>query len=371
MKIEAVRPKAYLDISIGSNKIGRIVVELFTDLAPNSSENFFNLVKGIDINGKSYTYQGNTFHRVIKNFVIQAGFLDQANISTIYGENTDKPIPGENLSQPLDSPFLLCSANNGDVNANGSQFFITTFPQPHLSGKHSVFGKVIHGKSVVREIERAKTNKENVPELPITIDECGEWNDGMEVPIFNACYDTIGGDVYEEYPDDDETIDKESSESVFNASVKIKESGTLLFKAGEKYKAFLKYRKCLRYVMEYIPDQDQEPEWFDKYSDLKKKLYLNLSLVCLQLKNYTKAIDYSSYLLDLSNITSQDKSKALFRRGSCLLELKKYKQALVDLQAAQEILPQDAAITKAVEKYETLIEQEKNREKAKYAKFFS
>ncbi|RLV90053.1 Peptidyl-prolyl cis-trans isomerase CYP7 [Spathaspora sp. JA1] len=372
MKIKTVRPKAYLDISIGDEPIGRIVVELFTDLALNSSTNFLNLVKGIQLGDNYYTYQGNAFHRIIKNFVIQAGSFDDGNISTIYGDDAiDKPIPGENLDQPLDSPFLLCSANNGDANINGSQFFITTFPQPHLTGKHSVFGKVIHGKSVVREIERANTNSDNVPQQPVTITNCGEWNDTMEVPVFNACYDTIGGDIFEEYPDDDENIDKDSSESVYNAAVKIKESGTLLFKTGAKDKAYLKYRKCLRYVMEYIPDQDQEPNWFAQYSDLKKKLYLNLSLVCLQLKNYTKAIDYSSYLLDLDNIEQLDKSKALFRRGCCLIELKKYKSALNDLKIAQEILPSDVAINNTVTKCETLIEQEKNKERTKYSKFFS
>ena len=62
-----------------------------------------------------------------------------------------------------------------------------------MAGKYSVFGHVIHGKSIIREIERVKTNKDDVPESNVVIDQCGVWTDDMPVPIFNASYDTIGG----------------------------------------------------------------------------------------------------------------------------------------------------------------------------------
>ncbi|KAK6455748.1 cyclophilin-like domain-containing protein [Scheffersomyces xylosifermentans] len=391
MKVTAVRPFAFLDISIGGKEIGRIVVELYDDLAPKSSKNFINLCKGVEAKNQetqgveTLGYKNTVFHRVLKNFVIQGGDLKygkvdassnypheklgQGNISTI-----DPPalIEGENLTEPLDGPFKLCMANNGNKDANGSQFFITTYPQPHLTGHHTVFGRVVHGKSVVREVERVRTNKENIPNKDevVLIHNCGEWDESMSVPVFNASYDTRGGDIYEEYPDDDEHIDKESSESVYIASTKIKESGTLLFKAGEKQQAFLKYRKCMRYIMEYIPDEDQEPEWYAKYIDLKKKVYLNLSLVCLQLKNYTKAVDYSSYLLEMGNLSNQDKAKAHFRKGSSLIELKKYKLALADLNAAHSIVPDDVAINRELTRCEGLLEVQKQAEKAKYAKFF-
>lgn len=122
--------------------------------------------------------------------------------------------------------------------------------------------------------------------------------------------------------------------------------------------------------MEYIPDQDQEPEWYEKYIDLKKKVYLNLSLVCLQLKNYVKAVDYSSYLLEMDNASSQEKAKAHFRKGSGLIELKKNNLALVDLEAANKLVPDDAAINRELTRCQDLIERQKKEEKAKYAKFF-
>lgn len=385
MKLELIRPCSYIDISIGGTKIGRIVVELFEDLAPKASENFIKLCNGSQKNqdGSPLTFKGNYFHRVIKNFVIQAGDIengrsikDYPNVDigkggvSIYNNDT---FEDENVSEPLDSPFKLCMANVGIANANKSQFFITTFPQPHLNGKHTVFGKVIHGKSVVREIERVNTDNQNIPkqENIVLIEDCGDWTENMDVPVYNACYDQIGGDIYEEYPDDDENIDRESSELVYNASTKIKESGTLLFKKGMKQEAFLKYKKCLRYVMEYIPDEDQEPEWYKKYLTIKKKLYLNLSMVCLGLKNFIKAADYSSYLLDMNNLTTQERAKGHYRYGCSLIELKKYDEALTELKSAKNLVPEDSAIEAQLNKCELLMETKKQREKAKYAKFFS
>lgn len=370
---------AFLDIEIDGVPTGRIVVDLYQAAAPLATKNFINLLPD---------YKNVIFHRVLKNFVIQLGDIDfgrkgKVNAeklgtggsckldNTEKSENTDGESPrffdDENLD-PLDKPFILCMANNGP-NQNGSQFFITTFPQPHLSGKHTVFGNVVGGKSVVREIERVDTNKQNVPLREVVIVDCGIWTSDMPVPVYNASYDPRGGDIYEEYPDDDTNIDKESSESVFKALEKIKESGTLLFKAGEKKAALLKWIKCLRYVMEYFPDQDQEPEWYAKYMDIKKKLYLNMSLVCLQLKNYEKAVDYSSYLLDIQGTTTQEKAKAYFRMGSAQIERRKYKDAQRCLLEAKKLVD-DKGVEKELERANAMLEKLKQNEREKYSKFF-
>lgn len=385
MKVEVVRPYAYLDISIGKVPKGRIVLELYDDKAPKAVENFLTICKGTKLNqdGTPITYKNNYFHRALKNFVIQAG--DIVNCKTHEGTKymTEKAGTGnvstlseglfglENTDEPIDGPFKLCTANT-DINANGSQFFITTYPQPHLNGKHTVFGRVKHGKSIVREIERVSSNKDNFPveEQMVLIEDCGEWDDTMDVPVYNACYDQIGGDIYEEYPDDDENIDKDSSELVYIASNKIKESGTLLLKQGKRKEALLKYAKCLRYVMEYIPDDEQEPEWYIKYYELKKKLYLNLSLVNLQIKDYKRTIDFATYLLDMNNLTAQDKAKGLYRRGVAYCMTNKFKEAIKDLKQASTIVPDDEAIKKELVKAEESLDNKKNEEKARYSKFF-
>ena len=68
-----------------------------------------------------------------------------------------------------------------------------------------------------------KTNKDDVPESNVVIDQCGVWTDDMPVPIFNASYDTIGGDIYEEYPEDDNSnFNQESTEEAFSVASKSK-----------------------------------------------------------------------------------------------------------------------------------------------------
>merc|ERR1712194_993660 len=72
-----------------------------------------------------------------------------------------------------DRPYLLSMANRGK-NTNGSQFFVTTQPAPHLDGLHVVFGEVISGKEVIKKIEHQPCNEKSRPYNPCTISNCGE-----------------------------------------------------------------------------------------------------------------------------------------------------------------------------------------------------
>ena len=97
-------------------------------------------------------YDGITFHRVIPNFMIQGGDPTGTGRGgpgyTFRDEKTDNPLQHES--------GVLSMANAGP-NTNGSQFFITHTPQPHLNGRHTVFGKVTSGKDVVDAIEQGDT----------------------------------------------------------------------------------------------------------------------------------------------------------------------------------------------------------------------
>ena len=132
---------------------GQIRVELFADKAPKTVKNFEDLCE------KQF-YDGLTFHRVIPDFMIQGGDP----------QGTGTGGPGYTFEDEFhpelkhDSPGVLSMANAGP-NTNGSQFFITHVPTPHLDGKHSVFGKVLEGQDVVDSIEKGdKMNTVRVSE---------------------------------------------------------------------------------------------------------------------------------------------------------------------------------------------------------------
>ncbi len=110
---------------------GDMTVDLFADRAPVTVNNFVFLAR-------DGFYNGTTFHRVINNFMVQGG--DPQGTGTGgpgYKWNDEKSA----LAIPHDSAGVLSMANAG-ANTNGSQFFITHGPTPHLNGKHAVFGKV-------------------------------------------------------------------------------------------------------------------------------------------------------------------------------------------------------------------------------------
>jgi len=168
-------PRVFFDIEIGGVSAGRIVMELFANVAPKTCENFRALCTGEKGNcstGQPLHYKGSTFHRVIKSFMLQGGDFTNGNGTggvSIYGEK----FADENFKLKHDKPFLLSMANAGP-NTNGSQFFITTVPTPHLDGKHVVFGQVIEGESVCQAIEDTPKGTNDRPSSDVVIVDCGE-----------------------------------------------------------------------------------------------------------------------------------------------------------------------------------------------------
>ena len=121
---------------------GEIHIELFEDEAPNTVANMIEL-------SEQGFYDGLVFHRVINDFMIQGGCP--------HGKGTGGP--GYRFRDEFhsdrrhDGPGVLSMANAGK-NTNGSQFFITHSAQPHLDGKHTVFGRVLEGLDVVNRISQ-------------------------------------------------------------------------------------------------------------------------------------------------------------------------------------------------------------------------
>ncbi len=130
---------------------GDIVAELYADRAPMTVENFVNL-------SRAGFYDGTTFHRVISGFMAQGG--DPTG--------TGRGGPGYAFADEF-HPTLrhseagILSMANAGPNTNGSQFFITYGPTPHLDNRHSVFGKVIEGMDVLRDLRERDPQMDRQP----------------------------------------------------------------------------------------------------------------------------------------------------------------------------------------------------------------
>ncbi|KYN43527.1 NK-tumor recognition protein [Trachymyrmex septentrionalis] len=171
-----VNTRVFFDVEVGGLPMGRIVFELFSDTCPITCENFRALCtgeKGLgNTTNKLLHYKGIVFHRVVKDFMIQGGDFSIGNGTggeSIYGGT----FGDENFIKKHNKPFLLSMANRGR-DTNGSQFFITTQPAPHLDNVHVVFGEVVSGQEIITHIEGLPVDRMSRPLQDAKVVNCGE-----------------------------------------------------------------------------------------------------------------------------------------------------------------------------------------------------
>ena len=156
-------------VEICSHAKTHFTVGLFGFDAPRTVENFTKICEGkITFDGIQLTYNNSFFHRIIPNFMLQAGDFTRGDGTgglSIWGNR----FADENFA--IDHDIGVLSMANAGPNTNGSQFFITTAKASYLNGKHTVFGVITSGMSVVYAIE-AQGSSSGQPRCPVRIVEC-------------------------------------------------------------------------------------------------------------------------------------------------------------------------------------------------------
>ncbi|CAG8493697.1 15966_t:CDS:2 [Funneliformis mosseae] len=143
-----------------NTSMGRITIELYDDHAKKTCDNFFELAK------RGY-YNNTIFHRIIEDFMIQGGDPTGTGRggSSIYGRTFEDEIHPD-LKHT--GAGIISMANAGP-DSNGSQFFITLAPTPHLDGKHAIFGRVSDGIEIVKRIGKVTVDRDDRPKEDVKI----------------------------------------------------------------------------------------------------------------------------------------------------------------------------------------------------------
>jgi len=177
---QAVGDKVFMDISIGNRYAGRILIGLYSEKVPLTCENFLQLCKGYKVRDRAIGYRNTFFHLIKPGSALVGGDVltgtGKSRGISIYGES----FPDENFDMEFLRDGDLAMINWGK-NTNSSQFMITLSSQRVYYGHHVVFGTVLKGMKLVREMGELGTRLGR-PALPIRILQCGVVGEDGEEP---------------------------------------------------------------------------------------------------------------------------------------------------------------------------------------------
>ncbi|KAL9651803.1 hypothetical protein ABK040_014448 [Willaertia magna] len=170
------RPIVFLEFTVSNKKVGRVEIELYSDIVPKTAENFRALCTGEKGHkgGKPLHYKNCKVHRIEPGFCIQSGDILKGNGTGGRSIYESGKLEDENFLIKHDCPGIISMANSGP-NTSSSQFFFTMSegPLPQLDGKHVAFGKVISGFEVLKGLEQYGNRLGNV-DKKVVISDCGQ-----------------------------------------------------------------------------------------------------------------------------------------------------------------------------------------------------
>ncbi|KAH8384413.1 peptidyl-prolyl cis-trans isomerase D [Drosophila serrata] len=360
--VKATNPIVYLDIDIGKEDAGRMIIELRKDVVPKTAENFRALCTGecgVGQMGRPLHYKGNRFHRIKRVFAVQSG--DVVRNDGTSGESIYGPVfEDENFELTHNEEGAVSMANYGKPNSNNSQFFITAVGCENLNGINVVVGRVLRGLAIVAEMEQ-NCNDDGDPTAEIVIRDCGELVPGEDWGL--ECSDETA-DKLPPYPQDwTRKFDKFTSDAAVELLTGIRQSGNHFYQLGRYHEARAKYRKANRYY-QYLSKQFgwQQLNHFKKHlvdEDLLKidafsvVNNINAAAVDLKLGNYLSAKYDCSEAIRLD----PNCSKAFYRRGQAQRALRNYEEAINDLKKAHNLLPENKQILNELNSTKQLLAQ--------------
>ena len=283
--------KAYKDLGDGlfadiETTQGNIIVKLNYKETPVTVANFVTLAEGkntfvkAEYKGKPF-YNGTIFHRVIKDFMIQGGDPTGTGMGEPGYRFEDEIVP----TLKHDKKGILSMANAGPA-TNGSQFFITQVPTPHLDGRHTVFGETVKGLEVIDAIANTKTVMNDKPEKDIKINKITIIANGKDAKNFNAVK------VFEDYFKEINKREREkeaktkAASAKFLEEVKVQEpqakalpSGVKIFKLvdgkgkqpNHTHQVMVNYAGYLRNGTLFDSNVKEIEEAYGKYNSLREQ----------------------------------------------------------------------------------------------------
>ncbi|XP_016965347.1 peptidyl-prolyl cis-trans isomerase D [Drosophila biarmipes] len=360
--VKATNPLVYLDISIGKEDAGRMIIELRKDVVPKTAENFRALCTGecgIGTMGKPLHYKGTRFHKVKRVFAVQSG--DVVNNDGTSGESIYGPVfEDENFELTHNEEGVVSMANYGKPNSTNSQFFISAVGCENLNGTNVVVGRVLRGLGIVAEMEQ-NCNDEGDPTAEIVIRDCGEIASDEDWGL--ECSDETA-DKLPPYPQDwTRKFNKFTADAAVELLTVIRQSGNHFYSLGRYHEARAKYRKANRYY-HYLSKQFgwQQLNPYKKHlvdTDLLKidgfsvVNNINSAAVDLKLGNYVSARNDCTEAIRLDPKCS----KAFYRRGQAQRGLRNYEEAINDLKKAHNLLPENKQILNELNSTKQLLAQ--------------
>ena len=162
-----LRPKAFLEIALDKEPLGRLTFELASEVMPVTTLNFLRLC----LHRGNFSYKGSKIHRVHKNIALMGGDVERKDGTGNHSSFNSRHFEDENFIIPHSGRGLLSMASIG-IDTNGSQFYVSFSATKHMNGRCPVFGRLVEGEDHLKTIEELFTFR-GAPSADVVIAACG------------------------------------------------------------------------------------------------------------------------------------------------------------------------------------------------------